>query len=142
MERFEKIKFENNITPQEYNELRNKVKWQTIDIKRTEKALQGSKYIKKAILNNKPIAMGRAISDGMYVLIVDIVVILEYQNKGIGKMVIEELLKQIEEDTKDGDATSVTLIAVSGKEGFYEKCGFIKLPNGETGHAMRKRIEK
>ena len=25
---------------------------------------------------------------------------------------------------------------------FYEKCGFIKLPNEETGHAMRKRIEK
>lgn len=86
--------------------------------------------------------MGRAIRDGMYVLIVDIVVIPEYQNKGIGKMVINRLLEEIEKDTKDGDATSITLIAVSGKEGFYEKCGFIKLPHGETGHAMRKRIEK
>ena len=136
------IKFENSITPQEYNELRNKVNWKTIDIIRTKKALQESKYVKKVVLNNKPIAMGRAISDGMYVLIVDIVVIPEYQNKGIGKMVINRLLEEIEKDTKDGDATSITLIAVSGKEGFYEKCGFIKLPNGETGHAMRKRIEK
>ena len=136
------IKFENSITPQEYNELRNKVNWKTIDIIRTEKALQESKYVKKVVLNNNPIAMGRAISDGMYVLIVDVVVIPEYQNKGIGKMVINELLEEIEKDTKDGDATSITLIAVSGKEGFYEKCGFIKLPHGETGHAMRKRIEK
>ena len=136
------IKFENFITPQEYNELRDKVNWKTIDIIRTEKALQESKYVKKVVLNNKPIAMGRAISDGMYVLIVDIVVIPEYQNKGIGKMVINRLLEEIEKDTKDGDATSITLIAVSGKEGFYEKCGFIKLPHGETGHAMRKRIEK
>ena len=136
------IKFENSITPQEYNELRNKVNWKKIDIIRTEKALQESKYVKKVVLNNNPIAMGRAISDGMYVLIVDVVVIPEYQNKGIGKMVINELLEEIEKDTKDGDATSITLIAVSGKEGFYEKCGFIKLPNGETGHAMRKRIEK
>ena len=136
------IKFENSITPQEYNELRNKVNWKTIDIIRTEKALQESKYVKKVVLNNNPIAMGRAISDGMYVLIVDVVVIPEYQNKGIGKMVINRLLEEIEKDTKDGDATSITLIAVSGKEGFYEKCGFIKLPHGETGHAMRKRIEK
>ena len=136
------IKFENSITPQEYNELRNKVNWKKIDIIRTEKALQESKYVKKVVLNNNPIAMGRAISDGMYVLIVDVVVIPEYQNKGIGKMVINELLEEIEKDTKDGDATSITLIAVSGKEGFYEKCGFIKLPNRETGHAMRKRIEK
>ena len=136
------IKFENSITPQEYNELRHKVNWKKIDIIRTEKALQESKYVKKVVLNNNPIAMGRAISDGMYVLIVDVVVIPEYQNKGIGKMVINELLEEIEKDTKDGDATSITLIAVSGKEGFYEKCGFIKLPHGETGHAMRKRIEK
>ena len=136
------IKFENSITPQEYNELRNKVNWKKIDIIRAEKALQESKYVKKVVLNNNPIAMGRAISDGMYVLIVDVVVIPEYQNKGIGKMVINRLLEEIEKDTKDGDATSITLIAVSGKEGFYEKCGFIKLPNGETGHAMRKRIEK
>lgn len=136
------IKFENSITPQEYNELRNKVNWKKIDIIRAEKALQESKYVKKVVLNNNPIAMGRAISDGMYVLIVDVVVIPEYQNKGIGKMVINRLLEEIEKDTKDGDATSITLIAVSGKEGFYEKCGFIKLPHGETGHAMRKRIEK
>ena len=70
------IKFENSITPQEYNELRNKVNWKKIDIIRTEKALQESKYVKKVVLNNKPIAMGRAISDGMYVLIVSALLFL------------------------------------------------------------------
>lgn len=44
------IKFENSITPQEYNELRNKVNWKTIDIIRTKKALQESKYVKKLYL--------------------------------------------------------------------------------------------
>lgn len=30
----------------------------------------------------------------------------------------------------------------SGKEEFYEKCGFRKIPFDYTGHSMIKRIEK
>ena len=37
-----------------------------------------------------------------------------------------------------GGRTSVQLIAAEGKEGFYEKLGFRKMPGGRCGFALRR----
>ncbi len=41
------IKFENSISAKEYNELREKIGWKAHDIKRVEKAIASSKFVKK-----------------------------------------------------------------------------------------------
>ena len=67
-------KIENNITPEEYNELRNSVGWDSKDRNIILKALENSIVIKKVSFENKTIGMARAIGDGLYYLIVDVVV--------------------------------------------------------------------
>ena len=135
-------KIEDIITPEEYNQLRNSVGWDSKDINVIEKALKSSAIIKKVMIDNETIGMARTIGDGLYYLVVDVVVNKDYQGKGIGKILIEEIVKDIYNKMKEGQKVSINLMSMQGKEEFYEKCGFRKVPFDYTGYGMIRRIEK
>ena len=135
-------KVENTITAKEYNELRNSIGWDLKDENIIETALQNSVVVKKVTSDNQTIGMARAIGDGLYYLIVDVVVHKEYQGKGIGKLLIEEIVRFVEDKTEEGQKASINLISMKDKEEFYEKCGFRKIPFDYTGYGMIRRIEK
>lgn len=132
----------NDLKPKEYNELRNSVGWDSKDEKIIQNAITNSAIVKKIIINNKVVGMARAIGDGLYYLIVDVVVNQEFQGKGFGKILIEEIVKEVYNKTKEGQKASINLISMQGKEEFYEKCGFRKIPFDFTGYGMIRRIEK
>jgi GNAT superfamily N-acetyltransferase len=69
--------------------------------------------------------MARMIGDlGLNYYIKDVIVRPEYQHKGIGRLMINELLKYIDENgIKDTDIF-VELCAMPDKIPFYEKFGF------------------
>lgn len=136
------IKIENDLSVNEYNNLRSTIDWDTKDLDVVQNAIKNSIIIKKATLKNKTVGMARVIGDGIYYLIVDVLVDPEYQKKGIGKKLIDEIVKEVENKTKKGQKCSINLVSMSGKEEFYEKCGFKKIPFDYTGHGMIKRIEK
>jgi ribosomal protein S18 acetylase RimI-like enzyme len=67
------------------------------------------------------IGAGRAITDWVkYAVIFDVVVLPEYQGKGIGK----RIMKYLAERSK---AKNILLHTVLGKEGFYEKLGYRRM---------------
>ena len=70
------------------------------------------------------IGFGRAISDGVYqAAIYDCAVLPEFQGKGIGTKIMENLLSQISH-------CNIILYASPGKEGFYLTHGFRKMKTG------------
>ncbi len=74
--------------------------------------------------NGSLIGFGRAISDGAYqAAVYDCAVIEEYQGKGFGKILMENILSDLK-------ACNVILYASPGREGFYEKQGFVKMKTG------------
>ena len=82
------------------------------------------------------IGFGRAISDGVYqAAIYDCAVLPEYQGKGIGTIIMQNILPRISH-------CNVILYASPGKEGFYQKHGFRKMKTGmahfKKGAAMRE----
>ena len=78
------------------------------------------------------IGFARAISDGAYqAAIYDCAVLPEFQGKGIGKMIMKNILSQISH-------CNIILYATPGKEGFYQKLGFRKM---KTGMAHFKKSE-
>ena len=78
------------------------------------------------------IGFGRAISDGAYqAAVYDCAVVKEFQRKGFGNIIIENILSRIPH-------CNVILYAAPGKEGFYEKHGFRKM---KTGMARFTRSE-
>ena len=70
------------------------------------------------------IGFGRAISDGAYqAAIYDCAVLPEFQGKGIGTIILKNILSRISH-------CNVILYATPGKEGFYQKLGFRKMKTG------------
>lgn len=81
------------------------------------------------------VAMARVIGDmGLCYYIKDVVVLPEYQEKGIGRLLIEELLKFINENGVPDTHIFVELCAMPDKIPFYEKFGFA------ANEAQRLRI--
>ncbi len=72
----------------------------------------------------KLIGLGRAVCDGEYqAAIFDIVLLPQYQKRGIGKNIIKKLESTLPVD-------NIILYAVPGKDGFYKKCGYRKMLTG------------
>ncbi len=72
------------------------------------------------------VGFGRALSDGEYQsAIYDVVVMPEYQGRGVGKAIMEALLAELPQGPGP-----VLIYAVPGKQGFYEKLGFSVLRTG------------
>ena len=87
--------------------------------------------------DNRMIGFGRAISDGVYqAAIYDCAVVPEFQGKGIGRMIMKNILSKV-------NPCNIILYASPGKEGFYQKHGFRKMITGMArfikSESMRER---
>ena len=133
---------ENSLTYQEYISLRSSVGWNNFAEEQVSSSISNSVYNIKVVDDNKTIAMGRLIGDGMYYLLVDIVVSPEFQGNGIGSKIIDMLLTYVDNRTPIGGRSSVQLIAEQRKEDFYIKKGFKLIPHEFCGSGMRKIIRK
>lgn len=71
------------------------------------------------------IGMARMLGDlGMNYYIKDVVVLPTYQRQGVGRLLLEELMKYIRENGVPGTDVFVELCAVPDKIPFYERFGF------------------
>ncbi|SDT50710.1 Acetyltransferase (GNAT) domain-containing protein [Paenibacillaceae bacterium GAS479] len=109
----------------EHKTLWESVGWGTVDTEMTKQSIANSVYAVVVILDGKVIGMGRIVGDGaMYFYIQDVAVLPEHQMKGIGKMIVKQLLAYIKKcKFKNGNAF-VGLFASYGKDNFYERYGF------------------
>ena len=136
------IYVEKEISYADYVRLRESVNWNNFFKGQTEKCLKNTLYSVAAIDNNTVIGMGRLIGDGMYYMIVDVIVQPDYQGKGIGSNIVNRLTEYVQKETPAGGRSSIQLTAEKGKEGFYEKLGFKLIPNEFCGSSMRKVIRR
>jgi len=133
---------ENELSYKEYVSLRSSVDWMNFSEEQQKKSIQNSLYTVTAVEQEQTIGMGRLIGDGLYYLIVDVVVHPQFQGKGIGSQIIDMLLQYVDKETPVGGRSSVQLIAEKGKEDFYIKKGFKRIPHEYCGSGMRKVIRK
>ena len=82
--------------------------------------------------NDELIGFGRAISDGVYqAAVYDVAVVPAYQRKGIGAIIMENILNRLSH-------CNIILYASPGKEEFYQTLKFRKM---KTGMALFKNSE-
>lgn len=133
---------ENTLSYEDYCRLRQSVGWANFSKTQTEKSLERSLYTVVANSDDQAVGMGRLIGDGMYYMIVDIVVLPTYQKLGIGSTILNMIVDYVNRETPVGGRSSIQLIAEKGKEKFYEKRGFKIIPHEFCGSGMRKVIRK
>lgn len=131
------IKYENTLTVEEFNFLRAAVGWTAVEISLAAKGLENTAFTLCVRDGEKAIGMARVITDyGYIVFVADVVVLPEYQGRGIGGEIMRRVMAYIKENIAPGQKKAVQLMSAKGKEAFYEKYGFEKRPNENRGHGM------
>jgi ribosomal protein S18 acetylase RimI-like enzyme len=125
MENTELIVKYNELTAEEFILL-----WETVwgngpSLEQTRLAMEHTLFRVSVYDGDKIVAMARMNGDmGLDYYIKDVIVRPEYQGRGIGRMLIDELLKFISENGVKGTDIFVELCAMPDKIPFYEKFGF------------------
>lgn len=128
------------LTPDHVNFLAEAVGWGRLNTEQLDIAIKNSVYAACVMDNDKVIAAGRMFGDiSMAYFIRDVIVHPDYQGKGVGKLLIEDMLSFVKETTPKEWHVCVELISASGKENFYEKLGFERRSSddGDTGMFLR-----
>jgi GNAT superfamily N-acetyltransferase len=122
-------------TPGEYNFLREKVGWSCYDEAVIASFIKNSLYCVCAQDREKIIGMGRVIGDGgLCFYIQDIIVLPEYQGRGIGRGIMDRVMDYIYSHCHNNSI--IGLMSAQGKESFYEKYGFFQRPSDKFGSGM------
>ena len=123
-------------TVKEYCTLRESVEWPAIEEKLVTQALANSLYA--VVVEDdlgQVLGMGRIVGDNaIYLHIQDVIVHPEFQKKGIGRLVMNELMQYVEQ--AGGKNTNIGLMSSTGREKFYEAFGFIQRPGEKFGSGM------
>ena len=126
-----------------YNELSAEefiLLWETVwgqgpTLEQTKLAMEHTLFRVSVFDGDRIVAMARMIGDlGLNYYIKDVVVIPEYQGRGIGRLLINELLKFVNDNGIRGTGIFVELCAMPDKMPFYEKLGF------DTNEAQRLKM--
>lgn len=129
-----KIRY-NTLTAEEWAYLRASTPWSSQPKEIFATAIENSLLTVTAYYNNNVIGMGRMTGDNIFSFFIqDVVVLPDYQNKGVGTLLVNSLL-----DYAYNQAVSVavvSLMASKGKESFYEKIGFKKRDGQIKGMGM------
>lgn len=131
------IIFSDSMTPEEYNDLRVSVGWRPITLGQAGRGLENTTFLVAARDGAKIAGMGRVLFDyGYTAYIGDVIVHPEYQRQGIGSQIVKSLMDKTMNAACEGDMIMFILGAAKGKEAFYEKFGFLRRPNEQSGCGM------
>ena len=115
----------NELTAEEFIML-----WETVwgdgpSLEQTRLAMEHTLFRVSVFDGDKIIAMARMIGDmGLDCYIKDVIVRPEYQGQGIGRLLIDALLKYVDDNGVSGTGIFVELCAMPDKIPFYQKFGF------------------
>jgi GNAT superfamily N-acetyltransferase len=126
-------------TPGEYHVLLQAVGWGSNDRPgRAEKALSGARFGVVAVDGDRAVGMGLVLGDGVtFAYLKDIIVLPEWQGRGIGTRIVDALLAIVRRPGSDG--MLVSLFTGQNLAEFYEQFGFC---GPERLYGMSLNIER
>ena len=134
------ITYTNHMTPEEYLYLREAVDWKKLSRGQAERGLENATYLVVAREGGKAVGMARALFDfGYTAYLHDVIVHPDYQRKGIGTQLVNNVLSWLDDHVVEGEYMQYVVVAAKGKEDFYKRFGFVARPTDELGAGMTLR---
>lgn len=131
------IEFKDTLTVDSYNNLRKSAGWIEVEQTQAQIGIANSAFLIAAYDGEACVGCMRVVSDGGYTaIIVDVLVLPEYQKSGIGKEMMTKAIAFLQKPLEKGQMVMVNLMAAQGKEPFYDKFGFEARPNQKSGAGM------
>ncbi len=127
---------------EQYIELRKRVGFFDLTYEQAKRSLDNAIITETVYDGERLVGMGRLIGDGAVICYVqDMMVDPDYQGRNIGHRILSSLTAYAAGLVLPGTKMLLGLMSVSGTEGFYEKCGFIKRPSGRWGAGLTKVLD-
>ncbi len=133
----------NTICVADYLKIREQVGWKILLEEQANMAIEHSICVMGAYEEERLIGMGRIVGDGAVICYIqDLIVIPEYQSKGVGSMLLQHLVAYVEELRLEHSQMMLSLMCAKGREPFYEKHGFLARPTEELGPGMIQYLQE
>ena len=114
--------------------IRKDLNWNNITQDLVERAISGSMINISVYCDEKCVGVGRIVGDGaLKGMLTDIMVLREYQNKGVGKLIVTSLIKELDNMVCDGDCFQLEASPTASNRDFYIKCGLKYKPENQDG---------
>ncbi len=127
---------ENTLGVSDYVRLWEDAGWGDVDEKQVEIALQHSTVTFALQENGQVIGMARLLGDeAMAYFLKDFVIDSRFREQGYGRKLMDAIVEHIKAHSH-GYEIYLDLASAGGKEGFYEKCGFMRRPYDWHGAGM------
>ena len=127
------------LTVKEYQCLRGTTDWFTVGDEAVEKSIANELFSVCVLENKQLIGMGRIVGDGaIYFYIQDIIVDPNYQGKGIGRLIMNEVEFFLKKNTFNN--SFIGLMAADGVQEFYHKFGYAERSESTPGMYKMMKI--
>ena len=125
---------EKYINLSDFLEIRHQLGWKEIKIEQIEKAINNSMVNISIFDENLCVGVGRVVGDNVLKgMLTDIMVKKEYHGKGIGKLIVTNLIKEITNSLEEGELFQLEASPTSGNRDFYINCGLKYKPENQDG---------
>ena len=122
----------------EFAQFREAEGWGHISIDMAEAAIANSRLWVSAYEDDKLIGFVRIVGDGaVNYYVQDLIVKDGFRGLGVGRQLMAEIMLRLK---PIASGATLGLMAVAGKEGFYESLGFQTRPSGNFGAGMTLTI--
>jgi len=136
----ENVIYTNTITVEDYNKLIEAVDWGTRNPEKIRMALDRSDFLVGAQIDGQTVDMARVMQDGLQALVMDVIVLPEYQGQRIGKTLMFQIMAYLNEISRNG-GIKVNLISAFDRISFYEQFGFVHRTAENRGAGMSLWLE-
>ena len=133
----ETIEFKDSISIKEFCRLRQSVGFQKLTDEQAKKVLENTSIIINVVHEEKSVGVVRILTDMVTdAYITDVIIDPDFQGTGLGRKMLDKALEDLKKLSVSNVKLACSLYTNQGKELFYEKFGFQKLPNGRYGYGM------
>ena len=127
-------KIQYNINTADFINIRRNVGWNDIPYQLVEKAINNSMINISVFYKKQCIGIGRIVGDNVLKgMLTDIMVLKEYQGKGVGKLILTSLINKLNNMIKEGECFQLEASPTANNREFYIKCGMKYKPENQDG---------
>lgn len=127
-------KIQYNINTADFINIRRNVGWNDIPYQLVEKAINNSMISISVFYKKQCIGIGRIVGDNVLKgMLTDIMVLKEYQGKGVGKLILTSLINKLNNMIKEGECFQLEASPTANNREFYIKCGMKYKPENQDG---------
>ena len=133
----DRIEFKETISTEEFCRLLELVGFQKLTKEQAKTVLSNTSFLVNAVCEGKSVGVVRVLTDMLTdAYITDVIVSPEFQGRGLGRKLLDQVVSRLKELSVNNVKLACSLYTNPGKEAFYEKFGFQKLPNDKYGYGM------